>query len=605
MLGKWSLSTKFLLILSIPLVSQIVLFWFLGRAQGEAASDAARLAKPIEINTKLSSAFKNLLQMYVSAGQMRAQYFLSPEFAEAERDTIDRLKELKGELKDAPTSRAVLEEVTAAFQELTELADEGKERFLTGDLGSLVDRRDMLIKLNNKLRLLEEKMGTVPAVMTEQSEAAALSVPKWKEDDARYRQILLCGIAIEFLLIALSLFWFGKDLAYRFKIIGDNGYRLASRQPLHATVLGGDEIAQVDAAFHETAAALAQSERREHTIAVNARDIICVLQEKLSFAEVNQASQSVLGYASDELLHTKIVNIIPADDISAVLKQLEQCKAEHSGSFECRMLASDGRAVETRWSVQYSPQKSRYFCVIHDNTERKRAEMQRREVLQMVSHDLKTPLNTVGNVLELASIGSLGEISHRGQQLCNVAASATEQMLTLINDLLDIEKMEAGMLQIECANHPVAELAELATFAVSGLAEKHAVSVVAKPTRVSVYADRDRVVQILTNLLSNAVKFSSPGSEVLLSCDYDNDDMIEFKVKDSGRGIPEKALPAIFDRFRQAEQSDAKSGTGLGLAICKSLVELQGGKIRAQSAPGQGTTMLFTLPAKRREASLS
>ena len=199
--------------------------------------------------------------------------------------------------------------------------------------------------------------------------------------------------------------------------------------------------------------------------------------------------------------------------------------------------------------------------------------------------------------LELLDAGALGELSPRGQQLLQMAESSTGHMLTLIKDLLEIEKTEAGMLQLAKADVELASIFEKAIHNTGSQANQSNVTVEALPCALRVFADPDRVDQIILNLVGNAIKFSTPGKKIVLSAKQVLD-FAEISVSDEGCGIPERKLDSIFERFSQVKSSDAteKGGTGLGLAICKALVELHGGKIGVQSEEGTGSRFFFTLP---------
>jgi CheY-like chemotaxis protein/two-component sensor histidine kinase len=182
--------------------------------------------------------------------------------------------------------------------------------------------------------------------------------------------------------------------------------------------------------------------------------------------------------------------------------------------------------------------------------------------------------------------------------MLDIAVANTDRLVRLINDILDIERMESGKLTLDRQAWDASDLAAQAVAEMRTMADQARVrlSVAAPDCRVLV--DRDRVIQTLTNLLSNAIKFSPQGSTVWLTAEPDGD-QVRFVVRDEGRGIPADKLEAIFGRFQQVDSSDArqKGGSGLGLAICRSIIQQHGGRIWAQSIPGQGSTFSFTLPS--------
>jgi signal transduction histidine kinase len=260
----------------------------------------------------------------------------------------------------------------------------------------------------------------------------------------------------------------------------------------------------------------------------------------------------------------------------------------------------DHKIIDILWSATYSEVEQSVFCVAHDITERKNAERLRQDLMQMVSHDLRTPLTTIKGMIDMFTEGLANSSSEKGKQLLGYADKSTFRMLTLINDLLDAERIESGMLELDKRDTELDGVFEQAIHTVLPLAEERRIKIAATPTSLRVFADGDRIVQVLINLLGNAIKFSGPNTTIRLETDI-VDGAVEISVSDQGRGIPPERLDSVFDRFSQVEVADARdrSGSGLGLAICKALVDLHGGRITVKSKVGEGTTFSFTIPTFR------
>lgn len=237
--------------------------------------------------------------------------------------------------------------------------------------------------------------------------------------------------------------------------------------------------------------------------------------------------------------------------------------------------------------------------VFHDMADAlDQAARRKKELVAMVSHDLRTPLTSLRGFLELLTMGALGDVAEGARDRARRAQNSVERLIALINDLLDLEKMESGTIQLTASRLKAETLIERAVESVSQFADEHDVTIVAPVTEASLNADGDRLVQVLVNLLSNAVKFSPPDSTVTVSVE-ELPGWIEFRVKDEGRGVPAAFQEAIFERFQQVEAADAraKGGTGLGLPICKAIVEQHGGTIGVDSQEGKGSEFWFRLPA--------
>jgi signal transduction histidine kinase len=236
-----------------------------------------------------------------------------------------------------------------------------------------------------------------------------------------------------------------------------------------------------------------------------------------------------------------------------------------------------------------------------DAAYRRQMERLKDELVSIVAHELRTPLTSIRGSLGLLASGKLDPRSSQGQRLVEIAAQNSDRLVRLVNDMLDLERLESGALGLEQAATPADRLVEQAVDAVRGAAQEAGVRLAAdvRPD-LALWADADRAVQVLVNLLSNAVKFSPAGAQVRVTAERRGDEAL-FQVRDRGRGIPHDQLEAIFERFRQVDSSDArkKGGTGLGLAISRSIVHQHGGRIWVASALGQGSTFFFTLPLAR------
>jgi signal transduction histidine kinase/DNA-binding response OmpR family regulator len=237
--------------------------------------------------------------------------------------------------------------------------------------------------------------------------------------------------------------------------------------------------------------------------------------------------------------------------------------------------------------------------------ERSELDMIKDEFISTVSHELRTPLTSIRGALGLLSAGLMGAVDAKAQNLLRIAVTNTDRLIRLINDILDLERMESGRAPMQVRRCSLRELAQQSIETMTPMAEAAHVALeltlIAAPEAVYFDGDADRILQVLTNLLSNAVKFSPPKSIVEIRIEA-NSDSVLLRVSDQGRSIPVDKLDSIFDRFQQVEASDSrqKGGTGLGLAICRSIVQQHNGTIWAESNPqqkrGPGAALFVSLP---------
>ena len=232
------------------------------------------------------------------------------------------------------------------------------------------------------------------------------------------------------------------------------------------------------------------------------------------------------------------------------------------------------------------------------------------EFISTVSHELRTPLTSIRGALGLLSAGFMGTVDAKAQNLLRIAVSNTDRLIRLINDILDIERMESGRATLHMRRVNLRDLAQQGAETMFSMAEAAGVSlslnIEAPAESLFMDGDPDRIVQVITNLLSNAIKFSPPRTVVNLHIEADPD-WLTLKVTDEGRGIPPDKLESIFDRFQQVEASDArqKGGTGLGLAICRTIVQQHNGSIWAESnhqqKRGPGASLVVAFPRLSRK----
>ncbi|MCW2818075.1 MAG: domain S-box-containing protein, partial [Marmoricola sp.] len=235
--------------------------------------------------------------------------------------------------------------------------------------------------------------------------------------------------------------------------------------------------------------------------------------------------------------------------------------------------------------------------VFRDTTERLAMSRLKTQFVSAVSHELRTPLTSIRGALEMLSDGETGELPPVAGTMVATALRGSERLTRLVNDIIDVERLESGSFPMYLADHDVAGVVESAVSGLQQLAHDAGVTLVVERAEGRVHGDADRLVQALVNLVGNAVKFSPPGSEVR-TCAEPVGETVRFIVTDTGRGIPASHLESVFERFHQVEVSDAreKAGTGLGLPITKSIVEQHGGRIWVDSVQGQGSTFGFTVP---------
>ncbi len=269
--------------------------------------------------------------------------------------------------------------------------------------------------------------------------------------------------------------------------------------------------------------------------------------------------------------------------------------------FESQFTPQDGqvRYLETTYIPHIDDEGTikGFFGLSSDISDRKATQQIKDEFVSVVSHELRTPLTSIHGSLKLLATGQLGQLSAQGEGLLQIALKNTERLTRLINDVLDLERIDLGKISMSIQVCNAGELLLQAAQSVQSMADERQISLSTTPADMAIRADSDHILQTLINLLSNAIKFSPSGSTIRLTATQREHDVL-FQVSDQGRGIPPDKLESIFERFHQVDASDSRKrgGTGLGLSICQKIVQGHGGHIWVESTLGEGSTFYFTLP---------
>jgi PAS domain S-box-containing protein len=597
---NFTILQKGMILFSIPLLFELGLVGWLITLQTHAEQEAKEAEHYRQISDEINGFFRDIYQVMFS-GEFTDEPFdppVSKEVKSAFDDVRMHIKNLKQLVRDKRSELEMVEDADASqYQMERELK---QMKILVKDRSK---NHEEEIKVCRKA--LETSLGTLISpqllLMAKENEKTQSDAPAELEKTRQAISITLYLAVLANIGIAVwCILRFSRDIAGRVDILSANAERLASNRPLLPEMGGADEIASLDKVFHYAADLLDEAARKQRATVDNAGDVICSIDRDFKLISVNPACQLVLGYDPDELRGTRITNLVPdaqrrhfAEALEAVVKQ------SRGEPVETTFVRKDGSLLEIVLSSRWSAVDRSLYCVIHDITERKNIERLRKEILQMVSHDLRSPLMCMQAFLDFVDdTGKVNTLGDRADQLLQVATRGTDRMMALINDLLDIERLESGMLQLVKSEVYLDEVFEQSVQAATPLANAKRVSIATQPTDLAVYADGDRLIQVLVNLLSNAIKFSPEESVVRIAAKKEAA-LIEVQISDQGRGIPAHLTESIFNRFQQVQSLDAKEGrgSGLGLAICKELIELHGGKISVVSELGKGSTFTFTLPA--------
>lgn len=361
------------------------------------------------------------------------------------------------------------------------------------------------------------------------------------------------------------------------------------------------------AELREALGQVQRSEQRVQTIIETAQDPFVGIDFEGRITDWNPQAQKLFGWSREEVLGRPMAStLLPERYVAKSDVAMAHFRETGAAPFinqrlERVMIDRHGREipVEVKLGMVNTEQLKLFSGFVHDITDRKESERLKSEFISTVSHELRTPLTAIYGSLSLLESGMAGQLPVDAAKMVAMSTRSCERLVRLINDVLDVEKIDARLLSYDMKLRPLAGMIEQAVNDIGPYAAPMGIKVSLKTPLpdVTVRADGDRIVQVLMNLLSNAVKFSLQGGTVEVAAEVVSGG-VRVRVVDHGEGVPPQFHGRIFDRFAQADSSDRRrsGGTGLGLNICRSIVQAHGGTISFNSEPGVRTEFYFELP---------
>ncbi|MCA0315408.1 MAG: PAS domain-containing sensor histidine kinase [Candidatus Melainabacteria bacterium] len=586
------ISQKFLIAVSVPVIFELALVGTLVSLLGQA-DEARRKEQEAREMANRTYALMGLhvtrltqIAIYKSVdnAEVRAQAAIT---AQKMRDEIAKIHAL---VARNPRCSATWQRLDGLVKEIGDEHEQALQKMRGGDKASAA------LAFMSMRRHFDELLQATDELSAQQAQIEGVDI-------AQYSELIKTVLYLSILLSVFTAFGlaylFNRGTASRLSVIMKNTEMIAGGQAPVARLSGDDELARIDGLYHKMHESLAVLRRRERAILENVADVVCSVDKDLRFTDINAAAFKQWGFDAESFLGGRLVDLLAPNDRAEVHKNLRHViERGKETNFECAVLKADGTLADTEWSVTYSAEEESLYCVIHDITSRKNLERMKAEFVAMVSHEIRTPLSSIQmthSLIESELADSLDDFMTRS---LGAAQDNINRLMALVNNLLDLDKLESGHIELLPENIAAAQIVSTAVNAVETLFLSKNIAVSHNiDSSLMVVADKERIVQVLINLLGNAVKYSAPHSKVSVRARKEGR-FVRFMVTDSGRGIPEDKLQTVFERFRQVEASDEKvhKGAGLGLAISKAIIEKHNGKIGVDSTLGEGSTFWFTLP---------
>lgn len=493
----------------------------------------------------------------------------------------DAMKSLDRVDKDLAACLRILDEVFAQVEDGDRI----------GAFQHLRDLKHALPDLSEQLINLRDRCTRDADYSFEQQRAERRNIEK----------VLKYAIGFNVLLALAVAYLINRNITGRLEVVIENTRRLAQNKALMPAVGGADEISHLDKVFKDMATALEMAHKKERAVIDTMPAGLVIMDAWGVIQMANPTMDRLLHSSTGQLTGKHIVSLFAETKDAVPQDFLAQLLGKGQDKVEERIVErNDGTSFPSEISTtSFTVFDDQYhLLVMLDISERKEVERMKQEFVSMVSHDLRTPLTSIQVFLNMLCKGMLGQTSELLAKKATMADRNASRLINLINDLLDIEKMESGQLTLACEDSSLLSVLERSVDSVRAVAEQQGITVeILSNDDIHVMADGDRLVQVMVNLLGNAVKFSPKGGKVRVTLEAAGD-AVFVKVADEGRGVPEALRATIFERFKQVSTKDAteKKGTGLGLAICKAIVEQHGGTIGVDSVEGRGSTFWFRLP---------
>ena len=639
-LARWSrvsLRAKGVAVLAIPLAALFAVLVAIRFAEGDVRSADQVVvhfydtrAALVQVRSSLNET-EAAIQGYLAAGQ---DYFLGA-FQQSRQSVGHSLSELARLLADGPANGPQLEKVGRQAAEEIQVLDQLRQARTANPsaVPALVQRQKALMgEVQGDVNLLYE------------AEERRFFQARYDRDIKRqrlFRTVMVCGIFGPLGALFMHLLIAGR-MVRRIQAVEENARRLAHGLPLDPFPPGSDEISALARQLEDAAYLLREREREVRESEARYRDLFD--RAPVPFEETdlegvvrrfNQAVCGLLKCTPDQILGRHAWDFAAPDQQDSFrVAMLERIAAgAETGPFECDYMLDDGSriAVEVRESLIRNDRGTVTGVVrsLLDVTERNLAAVAARKVSQYamelrnknqqlaraleaarsateaksrflasVSHELRTPLNGIIGFSELMHDGKLGPITGEHKEALSDILTSARHLLQLINDILDLSKVEAGRMEFRPEPCRIETLVYEVRDVVRPLAERKDIDLsIEIPADLTAVIDPSRFKQVLYNYLSNAVKFTPPDGKVMVRVTREEDSAFRLEVEDTGIGISPDEIPRLFQEFQQLPNSrKADQGTGLGLALTRHIVEAQGGSVTVRSLPGTGSVFAAVLP---------
>jgi PAS domain S-box-containing protein len=607
-ISSLKLTQKAALLIMVPLCLQLIFVAILILSVNQAEKENEEEARANERLAAVNTVFNDALNVAGSIAMSKA--LDDPRFIDDLRRNLLNFSEHRKALEDFGTGPNNSEAEEAALS--LALVDDAKGLLDEAMKASNTSEAYANIKELAKVKAFVGRVNAFGKYLIDKRAKHNVYREQQLNNRNRLRLIIEVCSCINVLVALVMAGLFNATFANRMKALMTNTTNIAMEKPLEQPLAGTDELSQLDNVMHTLSSELSIARQKERAMVENAADVILSLDERLRITQLNPAVTRMLGYSSDDLLGSSVQILIHDEDRDLTFKNLERSKAGSAEiTFEARAKRRDGRYLFVTWTSRWSKPERTIFCTLHDITERVQSERLKADIMAMVSHDLRSSLNSLGITLDLLIEGHLGKLNDKGSSMITKSHASVKVLLDMIHDLLEVERFESGSFVLAYETASDRDIAQQAIDMVYAQADKKNIKITLNLADLQFEADPERLRRVFLNLLNNAIKFSPELGIISItsakvSGEY-GENQAEIRIDDQGPGIPPDKVALVFEKFKQLEQGDGKEqqGSGLGLAICKAIIEAHGGSIGVDRTMDGGSSFWFRVPLRRPKAPSS
>lgn len=599
LLNKLSVVQKCLLLVLLPVILELSFVAYLSAELSQAQADLKIIDQERETLVLLQSTHisivRTIMALYLPAQHSRPVMLTTIDNENNQLAATGKRLEEISRFSSSPEIDAVRKAFTRLIKITKEAFAEARDVLSNPEIN--VDHTVQNMNPLHQLTLFSENRKFTREIGNFEAYLRKRGPESFAQAKQELQLTLAAGIAAGIIVSLLLWKVFSLDISKRIRLISEQADNVMSGKPLSSPQKGSDEIAQLDKTLFDSAHTLFQTRLREKAILDNAADVICSLDSRFRFTGVSAVSEKCWKRKESELLGAPIAALITEDTIEHTLASLRKIANESSGEFENRIELSADVFGTFVWSVRWSREEKLYFCTVHDVTELRAVEKLKEKFVAIVSHDLRAPITSVGISLNLLSEGKRGNVSDGALAILKRAESSLSTLTILVNELLDLEKLEAGKISLNSAVVNIKDICLSSIETLSGMAKSARVELEVTDVECTAWVDKLRLTQALNNLISNAIKFSPPNSIVHIMPVL-TDNHIELQVIDRGPGVPDHDKSIIFDKFKQSSTKSnlQTKSSGLGLTIVKAIAEAHNGIAAVKDSPEGGSIFYISIP---------